>query len=97
MDEGSTVNSTVLLASFAVYTLAIVAVGLYSARYARRSDEDYFLAGRSLSGWVAALSASASWRMAEQGRLAMTIHFILYSLLIPNPNFINILISNTQG
>ena len=60
MDEGSTVNSTVLLTSFAVYTLAIVAVGLYSARYARRSDEDYFLAGRSLSGWVAALSASAS-------------------------------------
>jgi sodium/proline symporter len=60
MDAGSTVNSTVLLASFAVYTLAIIAVGLYSARYAKRSNEDYFLAGRSLGGWVAALSASAS-------------------------------------
>ena len=60
MDAGSTVNSTVLLASFAVYTLAIIAVGLYSARYVKRSDEDYFLAGRSLGGWVAALSASAS-------------------------------------
>ena len=34
--------------AFAVYTLFIVAVGLYSARYAKRSDEDYFLAGRSL-------------------------------------------------
>ncbi len=46
--------------SFALYTLAIVGVGLYSARFARRSDEDYFLAGRSLGPWVAALSASAS-------------------------------------
>jgi sodium/proline symporter len=46
--------------AFAVYTLLIVAVGVYSARYARRSDEDYFLAGRSLGSWVAALSASAS-------------------------------------
>ncbi len=46
--------------SFAVYTLLIVGVGLYSARYAKRSDEDYFLAGRSLGPWVAALSASAS-------------------------------------
>ena len=46
--------------SFAVYTLLIVAIGVYSARYARRSDEDYFLAGRSLGPWLAALSASAS-------------------------------------
>jgi len=53
-------NTTVFLVSFALYTLAIVAVGLYSARFAKRSDEDYFLAGRSLGGWVAALSASAS-------------------------------------
>jgi sodium/proline symporter len=46
--------------AFAVYTLAIVAVGVWSARYARRNNEDYFLAGRSLGPWVAALSASAS-------------------------------------
>ncbi len=55
MDDGSAVNSTVLLVSFAVYTLAIIAVGLYSAHYARRSDEDYFLAGRSLGGWLVRL------------------------------------------
>jgi sodium/proline symporter len=60
MFETSDINTTVFFVSFAVYTLAIVTVGLYSARYARRSDEDYFLAGRSLGGWVAALSASAS-------------------------------------
>ncbi len=46
--------------SFTAYTLAIVLIGLYSAKYARRSDEDFFLAGRSLGPWVAALSASAS-------------------------------------
>ncbi len=54
------VNTWVVGVSFAVYTLAIVAIGLYSAKFARRSDEDFFLAGRSLGGWVAALSASAS-------------------------------------
>ncbi len=46
--------------SFALYTLGIIAVGLYSARFARKTDEDYFLAGRSLGPWVAALSAGAS-------------------------------------
>lgn len=57
---GGGVNTVVFAVSFALYTLGIVGVGLYSARFARRSDEDYFLAGRSLGGWVAALSASAS-------------------------------------
>ncbi|MFG0329034.1 MAG: sodium/proline symporter [Phycisphaerales bacterium] len=54
------VNTTVFAVSFAAYTLAIVLVGLYSARYARRSDTDYFLANRSLGPWIASLSASAS-------------------------------------
>lgn len=53
-------NVPVVLGSFIGYTLAIVALGLYSARYAARNNEDYFLAGRTLSGPVAALSASAS-------------------------------------
>lgn len=51
---------TIVAVSFGIYTLAIVLVGLYSARYAKRSDEDFFLAGRSLGPWVAALSAAAS-------------------------------------
>lgn len=46
--------------SFVVYTLGIVALGVYSSRFARNTDEDYFLAGRKLGPWVAALSASAS-------------------------------------
>lgn len=60
MPESDAVNTTVFFASFAVYTGLIVLVGIYSARFAQRSDEDYFLAGRSLGSWVAALSASAS-------------------------------------
>jgi sodium/proline symporter len=51
---------SVIGVSFTIYTLLIVAVGVYSARFARRSDEDYFLAGRALGPWVAALSACAS-------------------------------------
>ena len=57
MPDGKTI---VVIASFALYTSVIVLIGLYSARFARRSDEDFFLAGRSLGPWVAGLSASAS-------------------------------------
>jgi sodium/proline symporter len=46
--------------SFLVYTLGIVAVGLYAARFASRSTSDYLLAGKGLGPWVAAISASAS-------------------------------------
>ncbi|MCH8823337.1 MAG: sodium/proline symporter [Planctomycetes bacterium] len=51
---------SVFAISFAAYTLAIVAIGIYSARFSKNSDEDYFLAGRKLGPWMAALSASAS-------------------------------------
>lgn len=54
------VNTLIIGVSFAIYTLVIVGIGLYSARFARSNDEDFFLAGRSLGGWIAALSASAS-------------------------------------
>lgn len=60
MPPAESASSLVLGICLAAYTLAIVAVGLSSARFAKRSDEDYFLAGRSLGSWVAALSASAS-------------------------------------
>jgi sodium/proline symporter len=50
--------------SFWLYTFAIMAVGVYSARYGRASSTDFFLADRGIGAWVAALSASAS---AESG------------------------------
>ncbi len=46
--------------SFIVYTLGIVLVGLYSARFSSRSTSDYLLAGKGLGPWVTAISASAS-------------------------------------
>lgn len=60
MPESGDFNTTIFGISFAVYTLAIVGVGLYSAKFSRDSNEDYWLAGRSLGSWIAALSASAS-------------------------------------
>jgi sodium/proline symporter len=51
---------TTLGVSFALYTLLIVGVGVYSSRFGKADDEDYFLAGRGLGPWMAALSASAS-------------------------------------
>lgn len=50
--------------SFWIYTLLIIGVGIYSARYGRASSTDFFLAGRGIGAWVAALSSSAS---AESG------------------------------
>lgn len=85
MVEENAINTTVFAASFAVYTLVIVAVGVYSARFARRSDEDYFLAGRSLGSWVAALSASASsesgWVTLGLVGLAFTTGFSAYWII----------------
>ncbi len=46
--------------SFTLYTLGIVVVGLYSARFASRSTADYLLARKGLGSWVTAVSASAS-------------------------------------
>jgi len=55
-----TTASSAVVWSFVIYTGFIVLVGIYASRWAKRSDEDYLLAGRSLGPWVAAISASAS-------------------------------------
>ncbi|MEE8577917.1 MAG: sodium/proline symporter [candidate division Zixibacteria bacterium] len=52
--------SPALLISFIVYSLAIVSVGLYSARQRKKTTDDFVLANRELGPWAAALSASAS-------------------------------------
>ncbi len=50
--------------SFMLYTFGVLLLGVYSARYGRKTSADFFLAGRGLGAWVAALSSSAS---AESG------------------------------
>lgn len=48
-----------VLAAFGIYLIGMIMIG---AKYAKttKSTEDYFLGGRGLNGWVAALSAQAS-------------------------------------
>ena len=47
--------SGVDLAIIAIYFLAVLAIGLYLKRFAQ-SGEDFFLAGREMTAWVAGLS-----------------------------------------
>ena len=48
-----------ILYTLVVYKLALVAIGLWATRRTRDAG-DFFLGGRRLGGWVAAISASAS-------------------------------------
>lgn len=62
--------------AFVVYLLMMICIG---AAYMKKtnSSEDYFLGGRGLSGWVAALSAQAS---DMSGWLLMGLPGAIYSL-----------------
>ena len=42
------------------YILVVIGIGLYFAKRAQANSESYFLGGRSLGPWVAAMSAEAS-------------------------------------
>lgn len=51
------------LVAFIVYLLLVLGVGVFFFMKGRKSeggDKDYFLGGRNMNGWVAALSAGAS-------------------------------------
>ena len=50
---------TAVLIAFAVYLLIMIVIGIIYMKRTNNS-EDYFLGGRGLGGWVAALSAQAS-------------------------------------
>ncbi len=49
-----------ILIAMSVYMLAVICIGVAFAKRANKSTEDYFLGGRSLGPWVAAMSAEAS-------------------------------------
>ena len=53
-------NHLTIAISMAIYIAVIISVGLYFARRANQSSEEYFLGGRSLGPWVTAMSAEAS-------------------------------------
>ena len=49
-----------ILISMLLYIAAVIGIGLWFARMANKSSENYFLGGRSLGPWVTAMSAEAS-------------------------------------
>ena len=53
-------NTLQILIAMIVYMAAVVAIGVYFAKKANKSSENYFLGGRSLGPWVTAMSAEAS-------------------------------------
>jgi sodium/proline symporter len=53
-------NDVWTLIAIALYMMVIVGVGLFFARRANKNPEEYYLGGRGLGPWVAALSAEAS-------------------------------------
>lgn len=56
MDSG-TIQIMVMMG---VYMLAVIGIGLYFAKRANKNSDEYFIGGRSLGPWVAAMSAEAS-------------------------------------
>lgn len=42
------------------YMLVVIGIGIYYSKRANKSSEEYFLGGRSLGPWIAAMSAEAS-------------------------------------
>ncbi len=55
-----TLDSIQILISMIIYMAIVVAIGIYCAKRANKSSENYFLGGRSLGPWVTAMSAEAS-------------------------------------
>ncbi len=54
-------SSTIqILIAMICYMAVVIFIGVYYAKRANASSEDYFLGGRSLGPWVAAMSAEAS-------------------------------------
>lgn len=54
-----TITNILILSAFAVYMLIMIIIGfIYSKN--TKNNEDYFLGGRNLNSWTAALSAQAS-------------------------------------
>lgn len=49
-----------ILIAMAVYMVVVIIIGISFAKRANQSSENYFLGGRSLGPWVAAMSAEAS-------------------------------------
>jgi sodium/proline symporter len=69
-------DTRVVLATLVAYKLALILIGLWAQRRVS-SEQDFFLAGRQLGPWVAAVSYAASaasaWTLLGMSGLAYTI------------------------
>ena len=72
----SNTDTIVILIAFAAYLVLMIVIGAIYMKNTNNS-EDYFLGGRGLSGWVAALSAQAS---DMSGWLLMGLPGTVYAL-----------------
>jgi len=55
-----TQDSIQVLIAMCLYMCAVIGIGVFFAKRANQNSENYFLGGRSLGPWVAAMSAEAS-------------------------------------
>ncbi len=69
-------DSIIVLSAFVAYLILMIVIGILSMKKTK-STEDYFLGGRGLNGWVAALSAQAS---DMSGWLLMGLPGSIYAL-----------------
>lgn len=53
-------DSVQILITMCLYMLVVIGIGVFFAARANKNSENYFLGGRSLGPWVAAMSAEAS-------------------------------------
>ncbi len=53
-------NAFKIFIAMSSYMLIVIGIGLYYAKQAQQSSDNFFLGGRSLGPWVAAMSAEAS-------------------------------------
>ncbi len=53
-------NTVQILISMIIYMAVVIGIGVIFAKKANKSSENYYLGGRSLGPWVAAMSAEAS-------------------------------------
>ncbi len=53
-------NTMQMLITMCIYILIVIGIGVYFAKRSNKSSENFFIGGRSLGPWVAAMSAEAS-------------------------------------
>lgn len=53
-------NQYQILAAMCIYLMSVIVIGIYYMKTANESSDNYFIGGRKLGPWIAAMSAEAS-------------------------------------